>query len=163
MTITMTMFAAVLRSTCGHSNSCNNKHVPGVEVLTWGLVSIGLGGYVHFLLPIFGSCDLSHTADLRHAEFGVVEEKHAPLQDGELVFGPIPELPQVLIVQCIKRVIPRTEHTRLHEHIFTVSVVHCAAMCLYLVRMKPHIWFWGILTRGNYHSETFWKGHSFRF
>lgn len=32
-------------------------------------------------------------------------EKQAPLQDGELVFGPIPQLPQILVVQRVERVI----------------------------------------------------------
>lgn len=45
-------------------------------------------------------------------------EKHATLQDGELVLGPVPELPQVLVVQSIEGVISGEGHARLHEHIF---------------------------------------------
>lgn len=89
-----------------HRNYCNKCHVFGAEVLTRGLVSVGLGGDVVLDLPLFGPCHLLHLADLRHAEFGVVVEKHASLQDGQLVFGPVPELSQVLVVQGIERVIP---------------------------------------------------------
>lgn len=40
--------------------------------------------------------------DLGHAELGVVVEKHASLQDGQVVLGPVPQLPQILVVQRIK-------------------------------------------------------------
>lgn len=93
------------------------SHVCRAEVLTRGLVSVGLGGDVVLDLPLFGPRHLLHLADLGHAEFGVVVEKHASLQDGQLVFGPVPELPQVLVVQGMERVIPVKERTRLHEHI----------------------------------------------
>lgn len=93
------------------ATSANNQYVlQSLRFLTWGLVSVGLGGDVVLHQPLLGSCHLLHLADLGHAKFGVVVEKHAPLQDGELVFGPVPELPQVLVVQGVKGVIPRKKN-----------------------------------------------------
>lgn len=55
--------------------------------------------------------------DLRHTEFGVVVEKHASLQDGQFVLGPVPQLPQILVVERVKRVIPGKENITLRKHI----------------------------------------------
>lgn len=43
-------------------------------------------------------------------------EKHAPLQDGQLVLGPVPQLPQVLVVQSVEGVISIRGNKTLHEH-----------------------------------------------
>lgn len=45
-------------------------------------------------------------------------EKDASLQDGQLVFVPVPELPKVLVVQGIERIIAGKEQGGLREHIF---------------------------------------------
>lgn len=50
--------------------------------------------------------------DLGHAEFGVVVEKHASLQNGQFVLGPVPQLPQILVVERVKGVIPGGENAR---------------------------------------------------
>lgn len=66
--------------------------------LTGGLVSIGPAG--DFILDVspLGARHLLHLADLRHAQLGVVKEEHAPLKDGQVVFVPVPQLTQVLVV-----------------------------------------------------------------
>lgn len=69
---------------------------------TGGLIPIGAKSDVVLDLSCFGPCYFLHLLDLRMAEFGVVVEKHAALLDGQVVFGPVPEVTQVLIIQCIK-------------------------------------------------------------
>lgn len=75
--------------------------------LTGSLVPVGLGGDVVLDLPLFQPSHLLHLVDLRHAQLGVVMEKQASLQDGQFVFGPVPQLPQILVVQCVERVVSR--------------------------------------------------------
>lgn len=95
----------------------NSSRVTRAGVLTWSLVSVCLGRDVVLDLPLFGSRHLLHLVDLGHAELGVVVEKHASLQDGQVVLGPVPQLPQILVVQRIKWVIPGRENPRLHKPI----------------------------------------------
>lgn len=90
---------------CCRSNRFTKYHVRRVEFLTWGLVPVGLERDVVGALPPFGSRHVLHLTDLWHAELGVVVEKNAPLQDGELMLGPVPELPEVLVVQGVEWVV----------------------------------------------------------
>lgn len=101
---------------CCHSNSCSNRSSLRAEVLTRSLVSVGLGGDVVLDLSLLEARHLLHLVDLRHAEFGVVMEKHASLQDGQLVLGPVPQLPQVLVVQRVEGVISIRANKALHGH-----------------------------------------------
>lgn len=73
--------------------------------LTRSLVPVGLGGDVVLHVARLQPSHLLHLVDLRHAQLGVVMEKQASLQDGQLVFGPIPQLPQILVVQRVERVV----------------------------------------------------------
>lgn len=69
---------------------------------TGGLVPIGARSNVVLDLSFLGPRHFLHFLNLRLAEFGVVVEEHAALLDGQVVFGPVPELAQVLIIQRIK-------------------------------------------------------------
>lgn len=80
-------------------------YVAMATVLTRGLVPVGLGRDVVLGLSVLGARDLLHLADLGHAEFGVVEEEHASALDAQFVFGPVPQLTQVLVVQRVEGVI----------------------------------------------------------
>lgn len=42
-------------------------------------------------------------------------EKELALSDGEVVLAPIPELPEVLVVQGIERVVPADTHMASHS------------------------------------------------
>lgn len=75
--------------------------------LTEGLVSISGDADFIFSDTVLGPGHFFHPEDLRLAEFGVVEEEHPAVEDGEVVFGPIPQLPQVLVVRGIERVVPK--------------------------------------------------------
>lgn len=101
---------------CCHSNSCSDRSSLRAEVLTRSLVSVGLGGDVVLDLSLLEARHLLHLVDLGHAEFGVVMEKHASLQDGQLVLGPVPQLPQVLVVQSVEGVISIRGNKTLHGH-----------------------------------------------
>lgn len=70
--------------------------------LTRRLVSVGFRSDVILDLPVFGPSHLLHPAYFGHAELGVVVEEHAAPQDGQIMMGPVPELPQVLVVQGIE-------------------------------------------------------------
>ena len=81
--------------------------------LTGGLVPVGAERDVVFLVPLLRACHFLHGADLRHAEFGVVVQEGAAVQDGQVVAGPVPQLTQVLVVQSVERKVPETHtHTR---------------------------------------------------
>lgn len=84
---------------------------PRAAQLTRGLVPVGLQGNVIPLLAPLGSGNFFHLVDFRQAEFGIVVEEELPLSDGEVVLAPVPELPQVLIVQGVERVVPAGTHT----------------------------------------------------
>lgn len=75
--------------------------------LTEGLVSISWDADIVFRDPVLGPGHLFHPEDLRLAEFGVVEEEHPAVEDGEVVFGPVPQLTQVLVVHGVERIVPR--------------------------------------------------------
>lgn len=77
--------------------------------LTGGLVSIGPADFILDASPL-SACHLFHLADLRHAQLGVVKEEHAPLKDGQVVFVPVPQLTQVLVVKRVERVVPEKVH-----------------------------------------------------
>lgn len=52
-------------------------------------------------------------------------EKQTSLLDGQLVFGPVPQLPQILVVQCVEGVVSRESTVReLMKCLFTTSKVH---------------------------------------
>lgn len=72
--------------------------------LTGCLVPVGAPGNVVLLVATLGARDRYHFLDFRHAEFGVVVEEGAAALDGEVVLGPVPQLAQVLVVQCVERV-----------------------------------------------------------
>lgn len=82
-----------------------------MKQLTRCLVPIGLQGNVVPLLTALSSGDFFHLVNFRQAEFRVVMEEELALSDGEVVFAPVPELPQVLVVQGIKRIVPTGTHT----------------------------------------------------
>lgn len=42
-------------------------------------------------------------------------EEELALSDGEVVLAPVPELPEVLVVQGIERVVPADTHTASHS------------------------------------------------
>lgn len=75
--------------------------------LTGGLVPVGAYSDVILLVALFGSRYLLHLSDFRHAKFGVVVEEGTAALDSQIVFGPIPQLTQILVVQRIEGV-----HTR---------------------------------------------------
>lgn len=64
---------------------------------------------VAFTLSIFGSSHLLHLVNLRNAQFGIKSKVHFPFFDGQVMVAPVPQLLQVLVVQHIKRVIPKKE------------------------------------------------------
>lgn len=72
---------------------------------TGGLVSVGAQSDVILQVSLLGSRHLLHFSDFRHAQFGVVVEERAAAMNGEVVFGPVPQLTQVLVVQGVKGVI----------------------------------------------------------
>lgn len=68
------------------------------------MVPVGASGNVVLLVATLGARYRDHFLDFRHAEFGVVVEERAAALDGEVVLGPVPQLTQVLVVQCVERV-----------------------------------------------------------
>lgn len=71
---------------------------------TGGLVSVGAQRDVILLVSPLGSRHFLHFSDFRHAQFGVVVEEGAAAMNGEVVFGPVPQLTQVLVVQGVEGV-----------------------------------------------------------
>ena len=71
-------------------------------MLTGCLVPIGAYSNVILLVALLSSCYLLHFSDFGHAKFGVVVEERPTTLNGEVVFGPVPQLTQVLVVQRIK-------------------------------------------------------------
>lgn len=57
---------------------------------------------VPLLVSLLGSCYFLHLFDFRQTKFRVVEEERSAAQDGQVVLGPIPQLSQVPVVQCIE-------------------------------------------------------------
>lgn len=86
-------------------NPRGHRSLLTARALTGSLVPVGLGGDVVLDLPLLQPGHLLHLVDLRHAQLGIVMEKQASLQDGQLVFGPVPQLPQILVVQRVERVV----------------------------------------------------------
>lgn len=84
-----------------HSNCAETKIA---AALTEGLV--GVRRDADFVLPVLGPGHFFHADDLRLAEFGVVAEVHPAVEDGEVVFVPVPQLPQVLVVEGVEREVP---------------------------------------------------------
>lgn len=82
-----------------------------MKQLTGCLVPVGLQGNVVPLLAALGSGHFLHLVDLRQAEFGVVVEEELALSDREVVLVPVPQLPQVLVVQGVERIVPTETHT----------------------------------------------------
>lgn len=80
--------------------------------LTECLVSIRGDVYIVFGDPVFCPRDLFHPKDLRFAEFGVVEEEHPALQDFQVVFGPVPQLSQVRVVQGVEGIVSARQTMR---------------------------------------------------
>lgn len=72
------------------------------QSLTRGLVAVRLQGNVVPLLPPLRPRDLFHLVDLRQAQLGVVMEEEFPPCDSEVVFTPVPELAEILVVQGVK-------------------------------------------------------------
>lgn len=68
------------------------------------MVPVGASGNVVLLVATLRARYRYHLLDFRHAEFGVVVEEGAAMLDGEVVLGPVPQLAQVLVVQCVERV-----------------------------------------------------------
>lgn len=85
-----------------------------MRCLTERLVSVS--GDVDFIFgnPVFGPSDLFHFEDLGFAEFGVVEEEHPSLQDFQVVFGPVPQLSQVGVVQGVEGIVPERQMMRFY-------------------------------------------------
>ena len=86
------------------------------------MVSVVLGGDVVLDLPVLGACDFLHLAYLRHAQLGVIVEEHAAVADGQLVLGPVPQLPEVLVVQGVEGVVPGEIEGDTHTHTHTHTV-----------------------------------------
>lgn len=80
----------------------NNITIWCFDRLTGGLVPVGACSNVILLVAIFGTRDLLHLSDFRHAKFRVVVEEGTTPLDGQVCLGPIPQLTQVLVVQCIE-------------------------------------------------------------
>lgn len=88
-------------------------------------------------------------------------EKQASLQDGQLVFGPVPQLPQILVVQRVERVISGEgiemscddgrKVTELIRCFFVTSNVHQSAS---LQKFSPLCWK-KKSNQNNYHKGFF--------
>lgn len=72
--------------------------------LTVGLVCIRWDADV--VLPVLGPGHFFHPEDLRLTELAVLDEVHLAVEDGEVVFVPVPQLSQVQVVQGIERIVP---------------------------------------------------------
>lgn len=71
------------------------------------MVPVGANRNVILDVALLGSCDLLHFSNFRHAKLGVVVEECTTTQNGEVVLGPVPQLTQVLVVQCIEGIIAK--------------------------------------------------------
>lgn len=72
--------------------------------LTGCLVPVGALDNVVHLVAALGARYRDHFLDFGHAELGVVLEERAAALDGEVVLAPVPQLAQILVVQCVERV-----------------------------------------------------------
>lgn len=59
------------------------------------------------------TCLLPHFLDLRHAKLGIEAEEHFPSSNGQIVLTPVPQILQVLVVdcrECIRPVVKKHIH-----------------------------------------------------
>lgn len=102
------MLNFIRSSTVKVNSSCNSSVYTKTEAKdekvcpTGGLVSVGAQSDVILLVPPLGSRHFLHFSNFRHAQFGVVVEEHAAAMNCEVVFGPVPQLAHVLVVQCVE-------------------------------------------------------------
>lgn len=78
------------------------------------MVPVVAYGDVNLLVALLGSRYLLHLSDFRHAKFGIVVEEHTTKLDGQVVLRPIPQLTQVLVVQCIEGIDTKRNRKKLN-------------------------------------------------
>lgn len=83
---------------------CYPKMFTESDTLTGCLVSVGANCDVVLLVALLGSRYLLQLSDFRHAKLRVEVEERATLLDCQVVLGPIPQLAEVLVVECVKGV-----------------------------------------------------------